>query len=138
MAEALLSRLLEDAGIPAEVRSAGTLPWTGGPAHPDACATVAEAGLDLTRHQAQPLTEELVAWADVVLGMQRAHVLQVRELDSAADVRLITEFDSERTGGEGIEDPIGQDREVYARVFGEIRRSLDGFVASRIHTSTSS
>ena len=138
MAEVLLRRLLEDAGIPAEVRSAGTLPWTGGPAQPEACATVADAGLDLSRHEAQALTNGLVAWADVILGMQRAHVLQVRELDSTADVRLITEFDPERRGGEGIEDPIGQDREVYGRVFGEIRRSLDGFVASRVHTSTSS
>ncbi len=130
MAEALLTRLMAEAGVSAEVRSAGTLPWCGGPAHPDARATASREGLDLEGHEARPLTEELVAWADVVLGMQRAHVLQVRQLDSAADVRLITEFDP---GGslKGIDDPIGLGPDVYDRVFGEIRRCLEGFVASR-------
>ncbi len=129
MAEALLARLLEAAGVPAEVRSAGTLPWCGGPAHPDAQATAAAAGLDLSGHQARSVTEELVAWADIVLGMERAHVLHVRELDSTADVRLVTEFDPGRAGG-GIEDPIGMNRAVYERVFGELERCLEGFVAT--------
>lgn len=130
MAAALLARLMEEAGVAAEVRSAGTLPWCTGPAHPDARATAAREGLDLSAHQAQPLTEELVAWADVILGMQRAHVLQVRQIDSTADVRLITEFDPGGPSG-GIDDPIGLGPEVYERVFGEIRRCLERFVASR-------
>jgi len=135
MAQALLTRLFEEAEIPAEVRSAGTLPWAGGPAHPDAIATAAASGLDLSPHVAQSLTEELVGWADVVLGMQRAHVLQAQEIDSSADVRLITDFDPEGPRREGIDDPIGRGPEVYARVFGEIRRCLDGFVSSRSHST---
>ena len=134
MAEALLMRLFEQGNIPAEVRSAGTLSWIDGPAHPDAVATAARSGLDLTGHVAQPLTEELVRWADVVLGMQKAHVLQAQEVDSSADVRLITEFDPESPRREGIEDPIGKGPEVYARVFGEIRRCLEVFVARRSHS----
>jgi len=130
MAEALLARLFEEAGVEAEVRSAGTLPWCGGPAHPDSQATAAAAGLDLSAHEARPLDEEIVAWADIVLGMQRAHVLQVHELDSTADVRLITEFDPSGPGAGGIDDPIGLGPEVYARVFAEIRRCLEGFVAT--------
>jgi protein-tyrosine-phosphatase len=135
MAEALLIRLFEEAEIPAEVRSAGTLPWIDGPAHPDAVRTVAGSRLDLSGHAAQSLTEELVGWADVVLGMQKAHVLQVRDIDSAADVRLITDFDPEGPRRDGIEDPIGKGPEVYVRVFGEIRRCLEGFVASRSHST---
>jgi len=93
------------------------------------------AGLDVrsagTDHDARvPVSGDLVSWADVILGMQRAHVLQVREIDSTADVRLITEFDPGGSTG-GIDDPIGLGPEVYERVFGEIRRCLEGFVASR-------
>jgi protein arginine phosphatase len=137
MAEALLARLLEQAGMPAEVRSAGTLPWTGGPAHPDAVATAAKAGLDLGRHAAQPLSEELVRWADLVLGMERAHVLQVREIDSTADAHLITEFDPRGRRRDGIDDPIGMGPEVYERVFDEIRQALTGLVAKLTREATS-
>ena len=137
MAEALLRRLFEEAGLPAEVRSAGTLPWTDGPAQPDAVATAAEAGLDLTGHRARPLTQDLVRWADIVLAMQASHLYTVRELDSAADVRLLTEFDPEPRSGGAIEDPIGQSPAVYASVFEEIRRCLEGFVTSRLRPSSS-
>ena len=138
MAEALLRRMFDEAGIPAEVQSAGTLSWTGGPAHPDACATAAAAGLDLERHQAQPLIDELVRWADVVLGMQKAHVLRALELDSTTDARLITEFDPAGPSRAGIDDPIGLGRDVYSEVFEEIRRCLEGFVASRARPSAAS
>lgn len=133
MAEVLLARLLEEASIAAEVRSAGTLPWAGGSAQPEAIATVAREGLDLTRHVAQPLTADLVGWADIVLGMQQAHVLQVRDLDSAADVRLITELDSSGPRRDGIPDPMGLGADAYAEVFEEIRRVLVSFVRSRLH-----
>ena len=138
MAEALLRRMFDEAGIPAEVQSAGTLSWTGGPAHPDACAIAAADGLDLDRHEAQPLTEDLVGWADVILGMQKAHVLRALEIDSTADARLITDFDPAGSTRDGIDDPIGLGRNVYAEVFEEIRRCLEGFVASRARPSPAS
>jgi protein-tyrosine-phosphatase len=132
MAEALLRRLFEEAGYPAEVRSAGTLSRTGGPAHPDAAATAADAGLDLSSHRTQPLIEGLVRWADIVLAMHRSHAQAVRQLDSTADVRVLTEFHPDGPDPQGIEDPIGQGREVYAAVFEEIRRCVEEFVAQRL------
>jgi protein-tyrosine phosphatase len=138
MAEALLRRLLEEAEIPAEVRSAGTLSWTGGPAHPDAVAAAADIGLDLSGHEARPLTQDIVRWADIVIGMQRSHVARVRELDSTADVRLITELDPEAPSRDGVEDPIGRSRSVYVDVLDEIRHYLEGFAASLGRTSPAS
>ena len=139
MAEALLRRLFAEAGQVAEVRSAGTMSRTGGPPHPDAVAAALEVGLDISSHSTQPLTEGLVHWADTVLAMHPSHARAVRELDSTADVRLITDYDPQRSahgsGREGIEDPIGQTREVYASVFEEIRRCLEVFVARRLRPS---
>lgn len=141
MAEALLRRLFAEAGQPAEVRSAGTVSRTGGLAHPDAIAAAHAFDLDLSSHKTQPLTEGLVQWADMILAMHPAHAHAVRELDSTADVRLLTEYDphrsAHRTGREGIEDPIGQSLEVYASVFEEIRRCLEEFVARQLRPSTS-
>lgn len=129
MAEALLARLLEEAGVAAEVRSAGTGALVGAPANPNAAAVAADAGLDLSGHVARQLDEAALRWADTVLCMQPSHAAFARELDSAADVRVVSRY---LTGNDfGIRDPIGRDRAVYAEVFGEIRDALEAFVAER-------
>lgn len=129
MGEVLLRDLLAEAGRPAEVRSAGTHALTGTPANPDAVAAVAATGLSLASHRAQPLTAATVHWADVILGMQPAHLRSVRELDPAAHARLVTAFDPSRSGGDGgVKDPIGWPFEVYAEVLEVLRTCLEGFV----------
>lgn len=130
MAEALLRRMFEEAGVPAEVGSAGTAALSGGPAHPHAREVVAQHGLDLADHVARPLSEQLMRWADIVLCMQRSHVDIARALDSTADVRLVTEL-SRESREEGIRDPIGWDRDVYEEVFDDIRTCLEPFVEAR-------
>ncbi len=131
MAVAVLRKLFAEAGVTAEVRSAGTHAVLGEPAHPDACAVAEQAGLDLAGHRSQPLTAALVRWADVVLGMARGHVVRARDLDDAADVRLITEFDPAGRHAGGVVDPIGHDREVYDDVFRHISMCLEVFIEKR-------
>lgn len=129
MAEVVLRRFLTGAGLPAEIRSAGTHALAGAPANPEAVAAVAAAGLDLTAHRAQPLTAALVHWADVILGMQSAHIQSVLELDPSAHARILTAFDpSRKRGAGGIMDPIGWPAEVYSAVLAELRACLEGFV----------
>lgn len=134
MAEALLRALFAEAGFLAEVRSAGTHAMDGAPAHPDARAVAAEAGLDISAHRSQPLTADLVRWADIVLGMSPGHVARARALDETADIRLITEFDPGGRHEDGIVDPIGYDRGVYVKVFDEIRSCLERFVETRVRS----
>lgn len=128
MGEVILRRMLEEAGVPAEVRSAGTGAADGEPAHPHAREVASEAGLDLSGHVASPLSENLMRWADTILCMQRSHARFARELDSTADVRLISELGG--GGGSDIRDPIGYDRDVYEDVFQEIQARLEPFVES--------
>ncbi len=128
MGEALLRRMLEEAGIEAEVRSAGTHAARGWPAHPLASAVAREAGLELSSHRSQPLSREVLSWADTVLCMSRGHVDRARAIDDAADVRLVTDFDPD-SSSEGVVDPIGQEREVYESSFAAIESSFKGFVA---------
>lgn len=128
MAVAILRERLSDTDIPAEVRSAGTQALDGAPAHFEAQAVARAAGLDLTDHRSQPLTPDLVRWADIVLGMSRRHVVAAREMDDAADVRLLTEFDPAGAHDGGIVDPIGHSRDVYASVFDKLCDCLDTFV----------
>jgi protein-tyrosine phosphatase len=73
MAEALLRAELERLGVVARVHSAGTLAWRGG-ASEGARAAMAERGIDVSAHTSRALQPEMVAGADLVIGMTRVHV----------------------------------------------------------------
>jgi protein-tyrosine phosphatase len=93
MAAALFGRLSQVSGVDApesvSVRSAGLLP--GGYASPPEVVTaLAEMGIDLSRHRSAQVSPELVAAADIVLGMARRHAREVVLLDPAAWPRTFT------------------------------------------------
>lgn len=71
MAEAIAANLL--AGTPHRVRSAGTGAVDGTPRTDLAGTALREAGFVPRPGTATPLTADLLAWADVVLGMERRH-----------------------------------------------------------------
>jgi len=69
VAAAMLQRRLTDA----HVTSAG-LSTEGEPAHVHSIESAADLGLDLSGHRSRRLTADAVNEADLVLGMERAHV----------------------------------------------------------------
>lgn len=89
--ERLLARHLADAGIAADVRSAGTI---GGrlDVHPDTMAAAAMLGLDLGDHVSRRLTGDLLGadGADLVITMAREHLREVFALDPDAWPRAFT------------------------------------------------
>ena len=117
MAEALLrGRLAERMGCKIEeledrgivVESAGVAAGRGAPTTTEAHDVMREMGLNLTEHSSQPLTEQLVRNADVVLAMTRAHreAIVTHWPDAAERVHLL------RHDGTDVSDPIGGSREV--------------------------
>lgn len=61
------------AGTAGIAHSAGLL-TSGAPAADNAVRALAELGIDLSGHRARTLTSDLVATADLVLGMERQHL----------------------------------------------------------------
>ena len=118
MAEALLRKLVaEQLGCKIEeveqrgvlISSAGVSASPGGGAAPEAIATMKQRGLDLSRHESQPLTEKLVRQADVIFALTGAHRQAiVRRWPEAAPRTLLVQPDNT-----DIEDPIGAPAEVY-------------------------
>ena len=118
MAEALMRKLVaEQLGCKIEeveqrgvlISSAGVSASPGGSAAPEAIATMKQRGLDLTRHESQPLTEKLVRQADVIFALTGAHRQAiVRRWPEAATRTLLVQPDNT-----DIEDPIGHPAEVY-------------------------
>jgi protein-tyrosine-phosphatase len=76
MAEALLRRHLDLAGVAATVSSAGLYPG-GVPATDHGVATMADRGLDLRGHRSRQLDREMLGQADLVIAMARRHVREV-------------------------------------------------------------
>lgn len=73
MAAAFLSRRLDEAGVKAVVSSAGLL-FDGKPATDYSLAVMADRGIDTSAHRSRKLRPELLAGADIVIGMAREHV----------------------------------------------------------------
>jgi protein-tyrosine phosphatase len=133
LAEALCKKLLADRlRCPVEelpsrgyyVTSAGLSALPGGAAAAEAEQVARVHGADLSAHSSQPLTVDLAAQADYLLGMTQSHVralmdylgplgLTPRMLDPAGD----------------IADPIGGDQPVYDACAQQIRQHLETFVA---------
>lgn len=125
MAERLAVRLGDDLGIPVEARSASALGLRDQPAEPGAVRVCREVGIDLSDHRAQPLTEDLLRWADRVLVMEIAHAVAVRERApwlGDDDVVLMGPL----VGRQEIADPIGG----WTFQFRRTRRQLEHALAA--------
>jgi protein-tyrosine phosphatase len=89
MAEVLLQHHLDLAGVDATASSAGLYP-SGAPATDHAITVMAERGLDLSAHRSRRVDGELIARADLLLGMTREHVREVAVTDPPALARTFT------------------------------------------------
>jgi protein-tyrosine phosphatase len=98
---------LEEHGV--VVMSAGIAAAPGCPPSSEAVVVMQEKGLDLSRHEAQPLTDQLVRHADLILTMTQSHLQSIVERwPSAADRTRVLMPDR----GD-VSDPIGQTVGAY-------------------------
>ncbi len=110
------------------VQSAVLSALTGSPAAENAVRVAGERGLDLTGHGAQPLTPELVDWADLVLGMSPSHLIGIADMGGAEKAALLTDFVDGPGLGRAIEDPIGGDADTYRRTLAQVTEAVEGIL----------
>jgi protein-tyrosine-phosphatase len=103
------------------VISAGMAAVPGMPAADEAVAVARAFGADLGGHASRPLTAELIAQADHLFVMTGGHLRALRQQTAGAGCLL-------SPGGEDIDDPIGQPREVYE----SCARQMHGHIAARV------
>lgn len=105
MAHGIAAHLAHQHGWPLTIQSASTQGLVNYPADPLAVAACQEIGIDLSAHRSQPVTVDLMDWADQVLVMEHAHTRQLagRYPDHTQKVQLLGPY-----GGEDeIADPYG-------------------------------
>jgi protein-tyrosine-phosphatase len=126
MAEGLFKAQLAQAGLADwRVGSCGTWTSDGYPATTEGVRALAARGIDISRHRSRQVTEALLAQADLVLCMTRAHVeaLRAEFPVHAPRVRLLSSV----TGANyDIPDPIGKPQAEYEATAAEIGRILRG------------
>jgi protein-tyrosine phosphatase len=138
LAEGLAKKLLADrlgcpvGELPARglwVLSAGVAAYGGGPATAESADVAAELGVDLGAHRSRPVNPQLLAAADDVIAMTRAHAdaLAARYPGLGPAVRLLADPDD-------LDDPIGGDLAVYRDCAGAILRHLERFIPEWVET----
>ncbi|MGQ0802725.1 MAG: arsenate reductase/protein-tyrosine-phosphatase family protein [Actinomycetota bacterium] len=123
MAEAVLRHRLDQRGVPATVTSAGLLE-AGRPSLADARRALEDRGLRAAERLSRQLEKGVVRGADLVLGLERAHVREVVVLDPDAWPRTFTIKELVRrasaVGARRSEEPLAQ---WVARVHAGRRRA---------------
>jgi len=136
MAVAILQHLLEARGIDdVAVRSAGTAPWDGAPASEGSYLVSLEHGLDLSSHRARQLTTDIVADAELILGMSAGLVERAIQLGGEGKTFLLGAYAGEPSEDAEVSDPFGGDieeyRATYDRLVSLFEAALPRLIAER-------
>lgn len=133
MAEGYLKKLLESRDD-VKVFSAGTAGFEDLGASEEAIEVMTGYGVDISHHQSQKITPEMVEEATLVLTMTKFHRMQVLQMCPHAEgkVYLLKEFD-QRVGENflDIPDPMGHPLEDYQICFKKMKPPID-YIAEKI------
>ena len=108
--------------------SAGTSAWEGAPASDGALLVGLERKLDLNGHRARSLTRDIVADADVILGMGSHHVERANVLGGDGKSHLLSDYAADSVGGRSVADPFGGDLDMYRTTADELVRMVDALI----------
>ena len=124
MAEAIARELLARRPIdepPVTVLSAGTTAMDGEPVAAEARIAVESLEMPFTKFRSALLSRQLIAEADAIYAMTRAHARAVLAIDPGAEskVRVL-----DPDGGD-VPDPIGAPQAVYTQTARRIRDLIE-------------
>lgn len=109
---------LEQRGV--VIASAGVAAVPGCAASIEAVEVLQDRGLDISKHESQPLTDKLVRHADLIFTMTGGHRHAILRRWPEASSRTFTL----RPDGGDINDPIGGPKELYRECADQVERAL--------------
>jgi len=130
-AQGLFTKLADQKGHKGvDAESAGLLALSGNSATFLAQKVAAEYGVDLTEHQAKPVSENLVTGSDLILVMENSHKdALLTDFPMAADkVFLIRHFARFGSRNRGVADPYGLNYDAYRFCFLDIEDAVLGLL----------
>ncbi len=132
MAEGLLAHALDaETGSlhDFKVVSAGVAASRGAPASTNSVTAMKKVGLDISNHQSQPLTEELISDASAIFVMTETHraIIQASFEPMPRHVYLLREF-MPREADKEVADPYGGPLPLYETCRDEVVESIPSMV----------
>lgn len=132
MAAHVLRRELADAGLPAEVASAGLrVREAGQPADPRAQEVLRLHGYP-AEHETCQFEPAMLASHDLVIGLDSMHMSVLRHVapdrDTAVRIRLLGSFDPAAGAGWDVPDPVTGEIADYERALAMVRSAMPGVV----------
>lgn len=129
MAEAYARKCLNEAGIKAEIRSAGTLGIEGMTPSPETIKVLKENEIPAEGYRSTAISLKEIDWADLILIMAPEHRLKILNIqpDAEEKTKYLGAFSPER-GDVIIPDPIGRPMAFYRTSFHLIKQSVEELV----------
>ncbi|MCL2047709.1 MAG: low molecular weight protein arginine phosphatase [Defluviitaleaceae bacterium] len=121
MAAALAEAIFSREGLNFSVGSAGVYAGAS-PASKNAILAMQAEQLDLTSHKSQPLSEEALAAAALVLTMTHAHLVRVKEIYPQANVFTLGEYAGLPSD---VCDPFGGSLDEYFDCAAQIKALIE-------------
>jgi protein-tyrosine phosphatase len=126
LAKSLACSIDELEGRGVVVMSAGIAAAPGCPPSSEAVVVMNDQGLDLSRHEAQPLTEQLVRHSDLILTMTHSHRQSIVERWPTAEDRTHLLMPNRQD----VCDPIGQSISAYRHCAAQLTEGIKHHVAA--------
>lgn len=129
MAEGLMKKMVVGAKD-FSISSAGVAAFEEMPASREAIEVMKDAGVDISRHKARRLTDDMLKQSDYILVMEDGHKRHIlsRFKEQRSKVFLLKEFAQEKKEDLTIHDPIGMSMDFYKKVAEELEKSIEGLV----------
>lgn len=119
MAQALMEAMNQDV----EVQSAGIFALPGSSASIGAIEAMKEKGISL-EHSSQPLTQELVDWATMIVTMTNGHKHAILSQFQNVEHKVKTLSEYANMGVFDIQDPFGGSVEIYKETANQIEQLI--------------
>ncbi|TPN83691.1 low molecular weight phosphotyrosine protein phosphatase [Mesorhizobium sp. CU2] len=140
LAEGVFHSVLSERGLAGHIRldSAATSGWEVGSApDPRSIAVAAEHGVDISGQRARKVLQEDFSRFDLILGMDRANVRDLKALaPQAARQRVHLYLDFTTGAARDVPDPYYEDRQAFASVYRMIREASEA-LAKRLEANVS-
>lgn len=134
MAQAIFAELARESGIDSEysAESAGVFAEAGAPASLAAVSTLRQKGIDITRHAARQLDNELAKDADLIIAMTKAHKSVVIGMGQEYKDKVFTlsEWSEPSSENADIFDPYGAGADEYNRVYEQLYDYISSAVSN--------
>ncbi|HLR64303.1 MAG TPA: low molecular weight protein arginine phosphatase [Pseudogracilibacillus sp.] len=125
MAEAIL----RDKGYNGQVKSAGIFAQSGVEASGQTVHVLNEQSIQ-NDHQSQPLTSDLIEWADIILTMTAAHKLQIVLQDERANDKTFTLLEYVDDGqAVDVVDPFGGSIDLYRQTYDVLDQAIERLIS---------